>query len=316
MSSRVLFGPGAVGMLIERIQRALVAHGQVLKTIDRLYGKDTVEAVREFQTANSIPSTGTVDVESWRQLTGTPIPTIGERSVQLTATFEGHGFGLAVGNFDGALLTWGIVGFTVISGEIRQIVEAVNASHPELVARAFGAHKSELLNFLQGGDEAQREWANAHTMKNKSLAEPWRSMFAAFGAFPEVQAEQMKHVTNDYLQPAIKTARKLRLSSELGLALCFDIQVQNGGIKPAVMKSLIARPDIPEETKRHLIANAAADSARASWREDVRQRKLTLANGRGSVHGHEFELENWGLSSEFAADELVNCKTAAQAAAD
>jgi len=256
-----------------------------------------------------------VDDATWQLLLQEPVPAVSERSLQLTAAFEGHGFELAVGNFDGALLTWGIIGFTLSAGEVQSIVLAINDAHPELVKGSFGDKTNELLQLMNADGDFQEKWADEHTLGNGSLAEPWKSMFAAFGSLPEVQAEQLKHVREDYLNPAIITATKLGLSSELGLALCFDIHVQNGGIKAAVLKSLLRqRPGMAEPDLRTLVANAVADSARAAFKEDVRRRKLTIATGAGTVHGHAYKLESWGLSSDFAAPELTLAEAAARAA--
>jgi hypothetical protein len=92
--------------------------------------------------------------------------------------------------------------------------------------------------------------------------------------------------------------------------------VQNGGIKPAVLKAILqqTQANTPELNLRKLVANAAADSARATWKEDVRRRKLTVATGQGTVHGHKYNLEDWGLSGEFAAAELAPAQAAAAAA--
>jgi hypothetical protein len=129
-------------------------------------------------------------------------------------------------------------------------------------------------------------------------------MFAAFGATPEVQAEQLKRVQAEYMLPAIRTANKLGFTSELGLALCFDIHVQNGP-KSDVLASLAPQlQGLEEPDARALVANAVADSARAEFREDVRQRKLTVATGKGSVHGKQYVLQNWGLDGAFSAAEL------------
>jgi hypothetical protein len=38
-----------------------------------------------------------------------------------------------------------------------------------------------------------------------------------------------------------------------------------------------------------------ADKANPAFRDDVRDRKLTLATGSGRVHGGTFVLRNWGL---------------------
>ena len=37
--------------------------------VDGIYGKETAEAVRNFQLANGLPVTGTVDFETWERLT-------------------------------------------------------------------------------------------------------------------------------------------------------------------------------------------------------------------------------------------------------
>jgi hypothetical protein len=64
-----------------------------------------------------------------------------------------------------------------------------------------------------------------------------------------------------------------------------------------------SEPKVHLSDGRVLIANAVADSARAAFREDVRQRKMAIAIGAGNVHGHSFVLSEWGLK-ETQADTL------------
>jgi hypothetical protein len=313
MAARTYFGIGSVGDIVKGIQRALTGAGFDTQGVDGWFGKNTAAALGSFQQSSRLPVTGSVDDQSWQQLLHRPVPSVFERSLQLTAAFEGHGFELAVGNFDDALLTWGIIGFTLASGEIPQIVNAINLSHPELVRQAFQDSTNELLGLINESPEQQTIWADQHTLTDGNLVQPWRQMFAVFGSFPEVQEEQLKHVVSDYLEPAILTARKLNLDTELGLALCFDISVQNGGIKRAAMVQIKqdSVPGMSEPELMVLIANAVADNSRAKFREDVRQRKLTIASGQGTVHGHGYVLENWGLSGSFLAPELQASANAA-----
>ena len=63
-----------------------------------------------------------MDVSTWTKLLWTQVPTTQERSLQLTAAFEGHGFTLAEGNWDDAGITWGIIGFTLLHGELSKII--------------------------------------------------------------------------------------------------------------------------------------------------------------------------------------------------
>ena len=67
----------------------------------------------------------------------TPEPPIFERCLQVVASFEGTGFTLIEGNFDGAGLTWGIIGFTLRDGELGQVLSDINSRHPDLFSQAF-----------------------------------------------------------------------------------------------------------------------------------------------------------------------------------
>ena len=113
-----------------------------------------------------------------------------------------------------------------------------------------------------------------------------------------MQALQLELADADYGQPAAETANTLELKTELGRALAFDVHVQNGGIKASARKEIeTALQENPLTTERELriiIAHAVADAS-ASFREDVRSRKLTIATGAGKVHGELFVLSNWGL---------------------
>jgi hypothetical protein len=81
----------------------------------------------------------------------------------------------------------------------------------------------------------------------------------------------------------------------------FDIQVQDGSI------SRLVKAQIEQEVKRlkpaadtkslevarlRIIANRRAEAANPRWVEDVRTRKLTIANGEGTVHRRHYNLED------------------------
>jgi hypothetical protein len=79
--------------------------------------------VQSFQTQQSLPLTGSIDDVTWTKVMNRPIPSVYERSLQLTSTFEGHGFSKVQGNWDNAWLTWGIIGFTLKHGEVGAILQ-------------------------------------------------------------------------------------------------------------------------------------------------------------------------------------------------
>src|SRR5690242_16569328 len=139
--SRVLFSNGPTGSIVSRMQTQLAMPAA---QIDGQYGKITATAVSGFQSNHTLPVTGEVDVDTWSKLMQAPIPTVQERALQQTAIFEGNGFSLAEGNFDGAGITWGIIGFTLVGGELGKVIKKIEAAQPGAVATAFGDKASQL----------------------------------------------------------------------------------------------------------------------------------------------------------------------------
>ena len=300
--ARVLFAKGASGEIVRRIQRRLTAKGFDPKGVDGRYGDDTRKAVRAFQTSSRLDPSGEVDVTTWRKLMAKPVPSVRERALQVTAAFEGHDFTLAQGNFDGAGITWGIIGFTLAHGELSKIVLEVQQQAPQLVKQAFGAKAQELLAIMRAPRARQIAFADSISLgaSKVRLAEPWRTGFRKFGELERVQAVQLAHANHDYFQPARETARTLRLKTELGLALAFDVHVQNGGIKPEaraeIKRHMAQHPMEREQDLRVAVAHAVANHSAPQFRQDVLSRKLTIATGGGTVHGGSFVLRNWGLA--------------------
>lgn len=303
--TRLLFGPGARGECIRVLQQNLVQAGFDTNGIDGGYGHGTTSAVQAFQTRQHLTVTGNVDLDTWNALTDhAPIPSLRDRCLGLTSTFEGHGYTLAQGNFDGAGVTWGIIGFTLKGGELSQIVKSAYDSDNALVRDCFGDCTDTLLNVLGESWDQQLAWSNSVSSgsSNITLAEPYKSGFQKLGESSLGQQLQQQHVDADYFQPALATAKKYNLTTELGIALCFDIHVQDGGIASSVGTSVRAQmhDGMSEEEVRVLIANGVADHASTAWREDVRTRKLTVATGAGTVHGTSYVLKNWGLDETAA----------------
>lgn len=294
--SRLLLAKGSRGQAVEDVQGGLAFQP---RDIDGNYGNQTREGVEAFQQGRGLPQTGQVDDVTWGTLLHKPIPSLFERCIALTAAFEGHGFSLAQGNFDGAGITWGIIGFTLKHGEIARIVRSIESQRPDLVRLAFEEHTPQLLAVLDAPSPDQLAFADSVSIgpREVRLAEPWRSSFELFGRFPEVRAEQLRRAREDFFGPALETASRHRLESELGVALAFDIHVQNGGIKRAAADQIRGAPaPANERALRRLIADAVAEAAAARFREDVRTRKLAIAEGTGTVHGETFVLEHWGIA--------------------
>lgn len=306
MGERLICARGARGWLILKLQARLSPFYQ--GRLDGDYGPKTEAGVRGYQQTHALPVTGRVDGATWEAVMEAPSPSLFDRCLQLIAAFEGHGFSTIRGNWDGAGLTWGILGFTLKAGSLRRIVLAAFAADPTLVQEAFGERTDELLRLMQAPKAEQEAWANRISVgaSKVQVAEPWRSAFAAFGEQEPVQALQRRHALEGYFRPALKAARRYRLTSELGIALCFDIQVQNGGIglqaKAKLAKAMKATPVEDERGLRLLLAQVVAEEADSLFQTDVMARKVCLATGSGVVHGERFDLTAWGLADLPAED--------------
>ena len=80
----------------------------------------------------------------------------------------------------------------------------------------------------------------------------------------------------------------------------FDIRVQNGSIgattRAQIERDFTSIPagadtDAVEVARLRIVANRRAEAANPTWVEDVRARKLTIANGTGIVHGNHYDLD-------------------------
>ena len=169
---------------------------------------------------------------------------------------------------------------------------------------AFGTDSArQLLAMLDATSAQQIEFADSISLgaSKTKLAEPWLSGFRKLGEQSAVQQMQLSVTDSKYFQKALATADRFQLKTELGLALVFDIHVQNGGISAAaaqqIQQTIAGNPSGREEDLRVAIANAVADNAKnVPFREDVRKRKLAVATGQGVVHGGTYVLRIWGLA--------------------
>lgn len=302
-----VIGRGACGDLVGTLQAGLAQQGYYTSRVDGDFGGGTERAVRNFQADRRVRVTGAADERTWELATGLPWPELFERCLQVTARFEGHGYTALAGNFDGAGLTWGIIGFTLKHGEIQHIVNEVHLRDPALLKACFGALTDELLARMRApGSAALIRWADSISVgaRKYSVCEPWRNAFASLGAASVVREIQRRRARIKYFDPALLTVKRVQqddeLDNDLGVALCFDIHVQNGGVDAtrlaAYRRKAVALHHASVTDKRLALARVMADHARVAYRDDVYSRKSALASGVGLVHGQAFTLVNWGLA--------------------
>lgn len=289
------------GELVKKIQWSLKVKGFDPGPIDGVFGDNTERAIRDYQEQSNLPITGKVDEDIWKKLVDNQLPSIRDRCLQITGDFEGHGFSKVVGNFDGAGMTWGIIGFTLRNGEFEHLLKEISLKHPNLLRQAFGNLTDELLQILDASNAEQMRWANRISIGSARyrVQREWKEAFANLGSYPEIQGIQLERVQK-YWDIAIQDAKRFSLKTEMGLSLCFDIAVQCGGIddleeEPRIRKKIQANSPTTERDLRIIIANAVAENSLSQWVETVRSRKLTLATGQGEVNQSRYDIRTWGI---------------------
>jgi len=285
------------GPLIQSVQGQLNAKGFNAGAVDGAWGNNTMAALQAWQTANGINPTGEIDDATWTRLMGDPVPELSQRALQLTGDWEGTGYSGANGNFDGQGITWGVVGFTWSNGELQGILGEVQSRYPAVFTKAFGSLEAQLTNVLKQPLASQMAWARSiSTNGGNSIASQWAAAFKALGQAPEVQQIENEHVQHYWLA-GMQFVADFGLTSEKGLALCFDIAVQNTVAHDMIdeIEQNIAPPGMSETDKMRVIAHVVAGHANPKYYTDVLTRKMTFVTGQGAVHGDRYDITCWGI---------------------
>jgi hypothetical protein len=295
------------GELIKRIQETLKAGGFYNDTTDGIYGNNSELAIQKFQQERQLPPTGKVDDQTWQSLMSSPAPDLKQRCLQVTADFEGTGFTKAVGNFDGAGITWGIIGFTLSNGELGALLKEIETAQHDVFVSAFGQQRhGKILEVIDQPKAKQMAFANSISVGSKKMKilDEWDQSFIKLGSDPAVQEIQLQR-TKKYFDIAERDVGRFNVKNELGLALCFDTAVQNGGIDQTeatrIRKKVEQTPPATQQDLRLIITNVVAENSNPEFIEDVRKRKLSFATGKGTVHGSKYDVKTWGLD-EFPAE--------------
>lgn len=321
---------GDSGAPVQDIQNALIAQGYNPGPADGQFGAKTTAAVKAFQTANGLTADGAVGPATSAKLLGgatggvssaeTQQPSslaaapLVARCVALTGSFETSTpppqcFSGLTGNFDGQGISFGALQQNFGQGSLQPLLNKMIAHYHDVIAGIFGNDFAELQNMLAMTDEdKQVAWAAGKQTAKFNVVQPWNGYFIALGQTTQYQSIQADAAGSVY-EKGLGYCRQFGLKSERAAALLFDIVTQNGSINGTVTAQINSDfaalpPDQTDETpKLQIIANRRAEAAKAAYVEDVRTRKLTIANGQGVVHGVKYDLAaEFGITLNPAAD--------------
>ncbi len=300
------------GPEVAQLQTRLKALGLYAGPIDADFGGGTLAAVKAFQQANGLPVDGQVGPQTWAALfAGETIvepeivrQPLAYRCLALTGSFETGTappdcFAGLSGDFDGQGLSFGVLQWNLGQGSLQPLLAEIDCTQPALTGRIFDTHYAEFQAMLGLDRDDQLLWARSiQDRATFRLVEPWAGMFKTLGRAREFQSIETTYAQQLY-QDATVLCGLYGVSSERAVALMFDIKVQNGSINTVVQAQIqrdvagldaALQGDDLEVARLQIIANRRAEAANPQWVEDVRQRKLTIANGTGVVHGRRYDL--------------------------
>jgi len=312
-----LYCCGVQGPEVASIQQKLKDAKIYSGPVDGVFGGGTESAVRSFQRGAGLTPDGTVGPATWAKLfTGAPPaeaqikePAIKSeklaiRCLALTGSFETTTappdcFAGLSGNFDGQGISFGVCQWNLGQKSLQPLLMELKNTQPGLIDAIFHDYAVEFRKMVTSTQEDQMAWAESIQDARHNITEPWQGLFKTLGRAAEFQAIQASHASRLYTE-AIALCHEFGVVSERAAALLFDIKVQNGSISDVVKTQIErdfaalppAQPDTPVEVaKLRVIASRRAAASAQRWAADVRIRKLTIANGAGTVHGRKYDLE-------------------------
>ena len=312
---------GSRGPEVKQLQTKLQQLRYYTGPIDGDFGGGTESAVKAFQRASALVVDGCVGAATWSKLMGEGQPLalpaiaqapLAERCLALTGTFETSSappdcFAGLSGNFDGQGISLGVCQWNLGQGSLQVLLKDMVDKNAAIVDGIFHDYAAEFRKMLAASREEQLEWANSIQNQRHQIGEPWLGLLRTLARSEQFQAIQVEHAGH-LLQTARQLCAKFKVTSQRALALMFDIAVQNGSINEIVTGTIerdfakipatIDR-DGGEVARLVSIANRRAEAASRQWVEDVRTRKLTIANGLGDVHGRHYDLaQQYGITLE------------------
>lgn len=167
---------------------------------------------------------------------------------------------------------------------------------------------------LTGDRESGIAFARQIVGPDQKVVEPWKSRFEALGR--QAKFQEVEIVTLEpWFKRAVALADEYGLRSARGLTFCFNVVIQQGGIRGSRKDSVLnkfaafrqAQSRDPDEVERmNLMADALSEAAPKTFRPALEMRMRSIANGRGSFHGRSLEAGKHGLGLvDFRTGEAV-----------
>lgn len=308
---------GSSGDTVVAIQTRLKTLEIYSGPLDGSFGGGTEAAVKTFQKNAGIPVDGEVGPNTWKQLfPSQAVPEldllqrpVATRCLALTGSFETSTlppdcFCGVTGDFDQQGLSFGALQWNIGQRSLQPLFAEMFRQHRPVCESIFHEHLATMEAVLAKPLPDQLEFVRSLQDQRHRVNEPWLGMLRTLGRTEAFQAVQTAAAARVF-DRAMALVKEYGLESQRAVALMFDIVTQNGSIS-ADVKSQIFRDfaEIPlgpgperEAERLRIIARRRSATARPQFRADVLNRKMTIAEGSGTVHGVPFDLERqFGLT--------------------
>lgn len=220
-------------------------------------------------------------------------------ALEITAQFEGAGWGGVAGNFDGQGISAGVLQWNFGQGTLQKLL-----GHYVKINGPIEGFPRDINHFKDASkEEAVRMSAIMQGDRHRVLPlwkEAWKGLLTS-----DAGREAQTIMSAPYLQRAERMLESSGLTSTKAFCFFFDIAVQNGSLKGVglpdyeisdnYIENIIHNSgdnqdvwkgmDLDDETKKLLVvARERANKSHSKWRMDVFSRKATIAVGKGIVH--------------------------------
>ncbi len=227
-------------------------------------------------------------------------------AMNVSGSFEGSdGWQNLTNNFDGMGLSFGLFNQTLGTGSLEPMFEKMRLNAYTQMQQSFSTNNFNsvlgmLSNWKQKASTSQAvTWAVNNLYNGNSFKSDWASQLRALAITPYYRSLQVENAVK-YHDKAINYMIKFGTSELRSYLFFFDIVVQNGSVPTAVVNSLtnkFSKSIYSETQKLNEILAGLLPYVNSMWRTDVSNRKLSIINQKGNVHGSNREY-----SREYCTD--------------
>lgn len=231
-----------------------------------------------------------------------------KRALEITGAFEGKGFGQVTGNFDGMGMSVGVLQWNYGTGSLQSKIlkPFIDAYGSKTLDSFFPVSVSVTANM---SPNTAVSYAKTHMLSGTSVKSDWSKAWSKFLTDERTIGIQTKGAES-IGQKAESLCKSWGLNSERAFCWMFDVVTQNGSLKtvtkPKPTQYSIQDAmdyskangnrwqelELTEEQEILLVASKErASLSNSQWRQDVMDRKGTIACGTGVVHGKTWDFK-------------------------